>query len=379
VRDAVTAGNADRVQELAAGADAAGLPPGFAVALGSYTMSKDADVGLRVLRAAWLAHPGYYPLARQIGFLVFSQAVNDPEAIQWFRLALGIRPDAEAYANLAFALFASQHGGKRRLTECEMAIRRAMDLGLNDALHHTLLGLILLQKPDVGGAEAAFRRALVLHPSDSSARVGLIRVYWERKDWDAVVRTMEELDRTTDDGPEVNYYLIGANVGTMWAITANLAATVGATRPWLVVRYYMKKEPKVDGDPVLDPKSQPDAARYGAACLAILVGSGVGADAPPPAEWPAIRRKAFEWLSAELAHWKGCVSLDPGANRDAARGAMNHWLGDADLRAVREDNELAKLPADERRQWAGFWAEVRSLRDRTAPPEQAPPPREIKP
>lgn len=54
---------------------------------------------------------------------------------------------------------------------------------------------------------------------------------------------------------------------------------------------------------------------------------------------------------------------------------MSNWLADPDLAAVRERVKLEKLPLDERIGWVKLWTDVRELRDATAPPEVAPPPR----
>jgi hypothetical protein len=129
-------------------------------------------------------------------------------------------------------------------------------------------------------------------------------------------------------------------------------------------------------------------------------------DAPLPAERPALRKHALEWLNASLGAWKkeeealpvpgvSTVGLlgspfghgplqaisalaagGPNAaaeNREIIHEGMSQWLSDADLAGVRNDEWLAKLPADELEQWRKLWSEVRSLRDRTAPPKTAAP------
>jgi hypothetical protein len=58
---------------------------------------------------------------------------------------------------------------------------------------------------------------------------------------------------------------------------------------------------------------------------------------------------------------------------ETIRDGVEHWLNDADLAGVRDEQALGELPADEREQWQKLWSEVRSLRDRTAPPKTAPP------
>jgi hypothetical protein len=56
---------------------------------------------------------------------------------------------------------------------------------------------------------------------------------------------------------------------------------------------------------------------------------------------------------------------------------MAHWLGDADLKPVREPEGLATLPAAEQAEWQSFWAEVRKLHA-DSKPEVLPLPREDK-
>ena len=57
---------------------------------------------------------------------------------------------------------------------------------------------------------------------------------------------------------------------------------------------------------------------------------------------------------------------------------MARWLTNPNLASVRGPAELEKLPPDERAGWVELWTAVRELRDATAPPEAAPPPRPAK-
>jgi serine/threonine-protein kinase len=91
------------------------------------------------------------------------------------------------------------------------------------------------------------------------------------------------------------------------------------------------------------------------------------------AERPALRRQALDWLTADLAAWQERAATDPAKPRTAVHGRMANWLTDPDLASVREPAGLENLPADERAGWVKFWAEVRQLRDATAPPGVAPP------
>jgi tetratricopeptide (TPR) repeat protein len=120
--------------------------------------------------------------------------------------------------------------------------------------------------------------------------------------------------------------------------------------------------------------------RYDSACFACRAAAGHGKDAPPPSDRPALRKRALDWLTADLAAW---TVRQKRFARDRAIRLVIHfmmfrWLTDPEWASVREPAELEKLPLDERVGWAKFWTAVRELRDATAPPETAPPPRAAK-
>jgi hypothetical protein len=148
-----------------------------------------------------------------------------------------------------------------------------------------------------------------------------------------------------------------------------------------------------------------DRSLYNPARAAALAGTGQGLDPPPPAERPAIRKHALEWLTSSLKDWQQhatalpvlaarsvslagspfgggpllsvcCLppettdlSAERAEDREVVHKRMNEWLQDADLARVRDDPWLAKLPAEEREQWQRLWKEARSLRDGTSAPK----------
>jgi hypothetical protein len=96
-----------------------------------------------------------------------------------------------------------------------------------------------------------------------------------------------------------------------------------------------------------------------AAAVAALAGAGKGRDADTldsaaRAEW---RRRALAWTRADLA-----------ARRERSSAAeweahLRDVLRDSDWAGVREEAELAKLPAEERAAWRELWGEVREALD----------------
>jgi tetratricopeptide (TPR) repeat protein len=103
--------------------------------------------------------------------------------------------------------------------------------------------------------------------------------------------------------------------------------------------------------------------RYIAACLAMQCADGKGADPTPVAERPALRKQAIDLLAADLAAIRKLAATD----RAFAHETLDHWLVDEDFVSLR-DKAIEQLPPAEREAWSKLWADVRELRDRTAPP-----------
>jgi serine/threonine protein kinase/tetratricopeptide (TPR) repeat protein len=109
-----------------------------------------------------------------------------------------------------------------------------------------------------------------------------------------------------------------------------------------------------------DPRS---ALRYNAACLAMNCADGKGMNTPAPAERTAYRKQALGLLTTELAAIRKLNATD----RAFVHRMMEHWLRDSDLASGREPTAVELLPPDEREAWRKLWADVRELRDRSAP------------
>jgi hypothetical protein len=91
---------------------------------------------------------------------------------------------------------------------------------------------------------------------------------------------------------------------------------------------------------------------------------GKGAEPTPAAERPALRKQALDQLRADLA----AIRKLPAADRAFAHEILDHRLVDEDFVSVRDPRALERLPPAEREAWRKLWADVRELRDRTAPP-----------
>src|SRR5262249_28261624 len=123
-----------------------------------------------------------------------------------------------------------------------------------------------------------------------------------------------------------------------------------------------------------EPKLAEDmaaGARYAAACSAALAGCGQGKDAADlgDAERARWRRQALKWLRLDLAG--GDKSLEGGKaqSRTLVRSKMEHWRNDDSFAGVRGNEALARIPAEERKEWERFWADVDALIRRASEPD----------
>ena len=102
-------------------------------------------------------------------------------------------------------------------------------------------------------------------------------------------------------------------------------------------------------DPKLADSRQTQHA-YNAACAAALAGSGRGKHEPSPddATKAKLRRQALDWLKAELLAWDRLDLPKLPGTKEIVGEALKHWKADTDLAGIRDEKELAKLPAESR-------------------------------
>ena len=99
--------------------------------------------------------------------------------------------------------------------------------------------------------------------------------------------------------------------------------------------------------------------RFNAARAAALAAAGKGTEADKLEEkdQTRLRQQAFDWLQVDLAVSTRLLEKNPVQ----VHIDVQHWQRDAALAGLRDDTELAKLPAEERAAWKQFWGEVESL------------------
>jgi eukaryotic-like serine/threonine-protein kinase len=192
---------------------------------------------------------------------------------------------------------------------------------------------------------AAFRKAIALDPDSSSAHTALGYALRGKNAWDGAVAAFREAVRLSpNDGR--------AMVGLIEVLAAAGMHAEALDAPLETVRQH----------PTL---ARPQSLfRLNTAALVMgCVTSGAGGKDLPPAVRPAYRNRALELLTTDLAEIRKLGAAD----RQFVHETMKRWLGRFEFKSVLDPAAVGQLPPAERDAWNKLWADVRDLRDRTAP------------
>jgi tRNA A-37 threonylcarbamoyl transferase component Bud32 len=365
IRAAATAGQDRRIREIMAGQDKEVFTPEFAAAFGLSNALAD-DQGLRLMRATWDRRPNSFPLAMAIVSRLYHASRGDGEgaieAAGWCRTAIALRPDsATAYYWLSVNLNHSDQAASNA------ALEQTVRLAPHSGYAAIRLGLRLLKNPrDYPAAARLFDSLVRDNPISPVGYIGKFFLRLQEKNWveaAAAYRRIVELVKEHGAGRTRESF--------QWRYAAMLASQppdilikglIDVHRPGDAFEYFtLTVEGRGTGVAGLSTYEL-----YNGACLAALLAAEKG-DTPPEGERQRLRDKCFEWLTRDLA---SRLAADRAANRAKVNQYMTHWLADDDLASVRDDKALAQLPAEEQARWRKLWADVRSLRDRTAPGPQ---------
>jgi Flp pilus assembly protein TadD len=407
VRDALRAGDREKLADLAGGPAALEQPPGFTASLGECTAIR-VERRRQLLEAAVRRRPGDLGLLMTLGNTYpLNQVKSAAERLRWYQAAVAVAPNnlavhnhlgnalwnrqdpagAEAAYREALRLdprYARAHynlgnvmQARGDLAGAEAAIREALRLDPECFQAHHLLGHLLRQRHDLAGAEAAYRKALRLDPSHIPSHDNLGLTLQLKGDLEGAVTEFKEVFRLDPKNPFGPFRL--ARVERMRALLARLPDVLAdKTEPQSPreacefahlcgqpfqrryassVRLFEKAfaaNPKLAAD--LKAAHRSDAARY-----AVQAAGGEGIDPPADvAARTALRQKALAWLRADLALWQKQAAAPNAAGRSEAAAKLSAWLQESDLAGVREADPLAKLPDVERAEWEKLWADVKA-------------------
>jgi tetratricopeptide (TPR) repeat protein len=311
----------------------------------------------------------YYWLAQ---FLVERGRSHD--AVEAFRQAIRIRPDfAMARNRLGVVLY--QDG---QLEEGIRTARETVRLFPEQADSHYGLGTLVMIAGQTDEAIKSFREAIRLDPKHPEAQCRLgqalqnkgqfalaldhFRLGHElgkkKGDWDypsaewvaecerlvAIEQLLPEVLRGKKQPKDITERVELARVASLKGLFASAAK---------LCRQAIEAEPGA-----AEPGKS--SIRYRAACCAAMAGTGKGdvkevVDDQEKGDW---RKRALDWLKADLDFWT--KQADPGTPkaRETIRQTLGQWKTDPGLAGVRDADALKKLTEDEQKAWRGFWGEV---------------------
>jgi serine/threonine protein kinase/tetratricopeptide (TPR) repeat protein len=277
----------------------------------------------------------------------FSAQKDFPKAIQAYQKAIDLdRGNAMAYDNLGMAFY-----HYKNLPKAIEAYQKAIEIDPQYAIAHVNMGFALQEQGRFAESLGYFKLG-----HEFGSRKGKVKWPYPTADF---VRKAEQLVHLDTKLPHV---LSGAAVpadATERFELANLCQLpcrqlyVAATR--FFSDAFAAEPTSTDGPP--------SGSRYNAACAAALAADGQGKDADKLTanERTALRKKAQDWLRADLAAWQSMLERDNAKAREIVPAKLQHWQSDPDFSSVRSEEGLAKLPETERQEWRKLWHDVEAL------------------
>jgi eukaryotic-like serine/threonine-protein kinase len=413
IRATLAKGDKAATLRLAERAEVADLPPTTASLLGyALWVTKNHAAAVRVMRLAREQHPSDLGILASLANSLTWACPDDPvameEAVGCARAATAVHPD-KAYAY--YVLGQVYHFGRDDLRAAESGYRRCLELNP----HHTFcminLGAVYSAMGDAQGEEEMFRRAVETDPGFLTARQNYANALLEGNDFaggEAQLRKMIELfpdwgweyralgsvleQRGDLDGaaklyrravellPQIASYRENEERVKRFAALRSRLDDVVAGRTTLASPAETAEAADFCRYPCLrryaasfrlyvrafaaDPKLADDPRtyrRYNTACCAVMAGTGQGNDAPASlVERAELRRQALKWVRADLAAIAKLAFSEKSSDRRQARQLYSWWLKDRDWTGIRPGEIRFDLPAEERKKWDAFWAEVRA-------------------
>jgi tetratricopeptide (TPR) repeat protein len=337
------------------------------------------DEGEAAYRKAVDFNPNLAVAHSNLGNALFDRGKHaDAEAE--FRKAVQLKPSFPlGYYGLGNALL-----GQRKHAEAEAAYRTALDRKPDFAQAYLNLGTALQEQGKAAEGEAAYRKALDLKPDLADAYQNLALALMRRAQFHEAATLLKKctelVSRMTAQHDEVQRRLRLCE--RFVALDARLPAILSGTEQpataaeqlefaqLCLLKKLSAAAARLYADAfAMAPQSAADfraGHRYHAACAAAQTGcarSEDGADLSD-AERTRWHTQARQWLRADLAAWIRILDANP-AYREAVRDVLTLWRSHPELACVRDPGELNKLPADERKEYFVFWAEVDSVLART--------------
>jgi tetratricopeptide (TPR) repeat protein len=273
------------------------------------------------------------------------------QAIDYFEQAIHLDgKNSSAHSNLGIARLY----GQGRIADASKQFSDAAQINLKNPLTQFNAGQALLASGRFVDARDTVRRAVELSPPNFFYRELVLQTMRQLEDCD-LLRALEARLPAILEGKEKPVNAAEAlKFAWLCQVKLRFAAAAGLYTDSFAT----------------DPKAANDLSagyRLNAARCAALAAAGWGLDSPKPGdtERALLRSQTLEWLRADLTAWEKRLTLANQETRSAVRRTITLWLRDFRFFAVREKEELAKLPETERIAWEKLWADTEAFRIET--------------
>jgi serine/threonine-protein kinase len=294
------------------------------------------------LQEALALQPGHAEARRVLANCLLEQGMLD-EAVAAFRALVRQRGTADDFYQLGNALF--QRGS---LDEAVAALRQSVRLRPGFWQVRAFLGWVLVGQGKLSAARDSFRRAHALAPKDKPGDVATAA---------EALHSSEGLIKLEKRLPAFLRGEAKVPTGEAFAVAEMLASKGLNAAAARQLEEILNANPKLAED-------RTATMGYRAARAAARAGCGQGKDAAglTGAERARWRKTALGRLRQELEVWRKQPQDQP-VQRLAVEKGVRTWLYEPALAGVREPARLAKLPAQEQKDWRRLWADVRKLLD----------------
>jgi serine/threonine protein kinase/Flp pilus assembly protein TadD len=174
-------------------------PPARLVALGIFLVrTGDLSAAVKFMKRAQLRHPGDFWINQQLAYYLQIQNDEPGEAIAFFRVAVGLRPQSPAaHLNLGIIL-----GDLKKVPDAEAEFREAIKLRPNYAQAHLLLAETLDQQGKSAEALAEFREGIGLKPDLPNGHIRLGNHFYRHGNFPEAIAEFREAARLQPNSAE---------------------------------------------------------------------------------------------------------------------------------------------------------------------------------
>ncbi len=290
------------------------------------------------------------------------------EAAEAYQKSLKLRPDANI-----LGIYATTLEKLDKLEEAEIAYLRALQINDNTQGVHYNLALLYLKTNRFNEAAKYAALSAKVEPSNpycpviegsalfkagkfEQAKAPIKAALAMVKEDHPLSKSLPNTLRDCDKNLQLEKELAEFQEGTAMPASKQLELANFAQKYKSPEQAYNMYLAAFEAEPSFE-KDFEKQHRYDAACLAALTFEETG-DAK-------VQSQCLKWLEDEFKLHQSIYAKEK-EKRPLVQKRWSHWLQDPDLKAVREQPQLKKLPDEDHQAWDSFWQRVASTQEAAA-------------